>query len=79
MRASSAAEPGIGSIRNTGLSLMCVRHLVEVRSGSQQVAGIWCDVWVSDGASHCRAEFANQAADHLRAQGFTVRVRPVLG
>ena len=35
-------------------------------------------VWLADGEDHEAREFANQAADKLRSQAFTVRVRPVV-
>lgn len=35
-------------------------------------------VYLQHGDDHDVAEFAQQAADKLRAQGFTVRVRPVI-
>lgn len=35
-------------------------------------------VWLADGDDHPAAEFANQAADKLRSQAFTVRVRPII-
>lgn len=35
-------------------------------------------VWLMVGDDHTVREFASQAADKLRAQGFTVRVRPVI-
>lgn len=35
-------------------------------------------VWLQHGEDHVSAEFASQAADKLRAQGFTARTRPVV-
>lgn len=63
---------------NDGRSMMEVRHIVERRCGAQLVAGLWADVWVREGLPYPRVEFASQAADSLRSQGFTVRVRPVV-
>ena len=69
---------GRDSIRNTGMSLMDVRHIVEFRAGRALQGGQWVDVWQSYGASHARAELAGQQADKLRGDGYTVRVRPVI-
>ena len=54
-----------------------VVHVVERRVGRHEVKGQWLDVWHAEG-QHDRTEFAGRAADVLRAQGFTVRVRPVV-
>ena len=72
------APKGAGSIINAGYGMMEVFHIVEVRCGSQEVDGIWRDVWVPDGRFN-NAEFANQHAESLRKRQFTVRLRPVLG
>jgi hypothetical protein len=69
---------GFGEIRNTGVSLMDVRHVVEFRAGRALQHGSWHDVWQAYGASHSLASLAGQAADKLRAEGHTVRVRPVI-
>ena len=57
---------------------MDIKHIVERRCGSQQVAGVWCDVWVREGEPYDNSNFAGNHADSLRAEGFTVRVRPVI-
>lgn len=66
------------SYGSDGLSMMEVQHIVERRCGFQRVAGFYADVWVREGSPYPRAEVASQAADLLRSQGFTVRVRPVV-
>lgn len=75
MRAALSSVRGTGS---DGRCLMDVRHIVERRCASQVVAGRWCAVWVAEGQPYTEREFASQAADSLRSQGFTVRVRPVV-
>ena len=61
-----------------GRCMLDVRHLVELRCGRQQVAGIWCDVWVAQGAAYVQGHLAQDAASELRTAGHTVRVRPVI-
>lgn len=61
-----------------GRCMLDVRHLVEVRVGRMSVDGVWRDAWSRDLLPHTSAEFASQRAEQLRAQGFTVRVRPVV-
>lgn len=51
---------------------------VEQRGGSINEAGVWRDLWYAVSDDHSNAELANQKADAQRAQGFTVRVRPVV-
>lgn len=68
-----AVRPG-----SDGRCMLDVRHVVELRCGRQQVAGVWCDVWVCQGAPYARAELAGQAADEFRTAGHTVRVRPII-
>lgn len=62
--------------------MLNVRHLVEVRCGrALRRDGTWGDVWRVDAPAdggHVVAELATQRADSLRAEGFTVRVRPVV-
>ena len=60
------------------LSPLSVAFRVEQRCGAKQVLGHWVDQWVLVGAHHAHNEFAQQAAENLRLQGFTVRVRPVV-
>lgn len=55
-----------------------VVHRVEQRCAALSVGGVWRDQWAKVGTDHKVHELANQAADKLRAQGFTVRVRPVV-
>lgn len=73
-----AMRPDRDQIRNTGLSLMDVRHLVEVRCASTAATGHWRDVWRVDGNPFRSAELANQSAEALRGKGFVCRVRPVV-
>lgn len=77
MRAPSfhgAMRPG-----SDGRALLDVRHLVEMRCGRvERTPGQWSDAWRQVGDSWVVAEFAHQQAEALRAQGHTVRVRPVL-
>lgn len=76
MRAASvmgAFRPG-----SDGRCLMDVRHVVERRCAAVVVDGRWRDAWVSEKPFHRSAELANQRADALRAEGFTVRVRPII-
>ena len=73
----AASRPRFDGQSGAGLfDLASVVHLVEVRSGYSPEKK--ADVWRQDGPQHGRAELANQAADKLRAQGFTVRVRPLV-
>jgi len=60
-----------------GRSMLDVGHVVELRCGREQRAGVWFDAWRQCGA-YSRAELANQAAEGLRGVGHTVRVRPVI-
>jgi hypothetical protein len=63
---------------NDGRCMLDLVHLVERRCGRLvREDGTWGDAWAVEGKPHDRAEFAGQAADKLRRQGFTVRVRPV--
>lgn len=56
-----------------------VVHVVERRVGRRQDAhGHWVDVWFVEGRAHATAALAGVEADSWRAQGFTVRVRPVV-
>lgn len=56
-----------------------VVHVLERRVGRHQVpTGQWVDVWYVEGKPHASAGLAGSAADVLRAQGFTVRIRPVV-
>lgn len=72
-------KPGVGmSLRSDGRCMMDVRFSVERRCGSKQIAGHWCDVWSRDGDPHTNTNFAAEHAARLRAEGFTVRVRPVV-
>lgn len=65
-----------------GRCMLNVRHLVEVRCGrAVRPDGTWADVWRVDAPSaggHAVAELATQRAESVRADGFTVRVRPVV-
>jgi hypothetical protein len=61
-----------------GRCMLDVTHRVELRCGrAQRPDGSWADAWRLD-SSHRRVEFANHAAELLRASGHTVRVRPVI-
>ena len=67
-----------GAMRNDGRCMLDVRHVVELRCGRQEVAGVWCDVWVAQGEPYERSHFALHACDALRAAGGITRIRPVL-
>lgn len=76
--ASNSANTGRGQSGAAFLPPLRVGHVVELRCGAQQVAGVWADVWVRQGDPWLVFELANQAAEGLRRDGATVRVRPVL-
>lgn len=62
-----------GFIANSGMSMLDLRFLVE--QAHYERGGV---KWLRQGDLHEIHELANQAADKLRAQGFRVRVRPVV-
>jgi len=55
-----------------------VAFIVEQRCASVNEGLGWRDVWAPEPTTHDCFELANQRADALRAEGFTVRVRPVV-
>lgn len=63
-----------GILGQSGAYMLDVRHIVE-QAHFERGAGIQ---WIRQGDAHERAELAGQAADKLRAQGFRVRVRPIV-
>ena len=73
-----AMRPNRGVLGSDGRCMLNLHHIVERRCGSRLIAGFWADVWEQQGHPHIRSEFAQRAAEALRAEGFTVRVRPVL-
>ena len=74
-----AARAVVNVMGQSGLAMLRVSHLVEVRAARQEVAGRMCDVWVAEGSAHRLRKEAEAVAYVLRTEGFTVRVRPILG
>ena len=61
-----------------GRCMLDIKHAVELRCGRRErEPGVWIDAWRRVGDPWVVSEFAQQHADTLRAQGLTVRVRPV--